>query len=170
MKLKNIFLLVTLGMAALHAQAQWSWIEKDGSRVFSDTPPSSEVAEKDIIKRPDHFSNQTAQPLAPPSATTEEVKTTETPKKEAPSAQDKELEAKKKKADEELAVKKQEEEKKIAAIRAENCTRAKKSLQQLDSGMRMAELNDKGERIIMDDKKKAIEKSRVQKIITSECK
>jgi Domain of unknown function (DUF4124) len=34
------------------AHAQWSWKDKDGSRVFSDQPPPPGVAEKDILKRP----------------------------------------------------------------------------------------------------------------------
>ena len=40
----------------------------------------------------------------------------------------------------------------------------------LDSGMRMARTNDKGEREVLDDAQRADELKRVNAIIASECK
>ena len=86
------------------------------------------------------------------------------------SGKDAELEAKKKKADEEEAAKKKVEEEKVAKNKAENCTRAKTGLATLQSGVRMSEVNAKGEREVFDDAKRAQETKRAQDVIDSNCK
>ena len=40
----------------------------------------------------------------------------------------------------------------------------------IDSGMRMARMNDKGEREVLDDAQRAAELKRVNAIIASDCK
>ncbi len=94
------------------------------------------------------------------------------PKASAPklSGKDAELEAKKKKADDEEAAKKKAEEEKVSKTKAENCERAKTGLATLQSGVRMASVNAKGEREIFDDAKRASETKRVQEVIDDSCK
>ncbi|MCV4821122.1 hypothetical protein OFM15_34105, partial [Escherichia coli] len=67
------------------------------------------------------------------------------PAKPAAPAVDKELEARKKKEEQEKEAKRRAEEEKLAKARAENCARARSYLQSLESGMRIARTNDKGE-------------------------
>ena len=62
------------------------------------------------------------------------------------------------------------EEARVAQVRAENCARAKQAKASLDSGVRMAVTNAKGEREIMDDAARAAESKRIQGIIASDCK
>ena len=47
-----IITLALLSVLPLTASAQWSWIDKEGRRVFSDRAPPGDVPEKDIRKRP----------------------------------------------------------------------------------------------------------------------
>ncbi|MEO8153210.1 MAG: hypothetical protein ABI605_09095 [Rhizobacter sp.] len=81
-----------------------------------------------------------------------------------------ELEAKRRKAAEEETAKRKAEEEKMNAARAENCQRAKAQLRALEDGMRMASVNAKGEREILDDKGRADESKRARDIIGSDCK
>ena len=83
---------------------------------------------------------------------------------------DKAAEQKAKQAEAAEAAKRKEIEAKNAAVQAENCRRANEAKASLSSGMRIAKLNDKGERIVLDDKARAEEMKRADDIIASECK
>ena len=52
----------------------------------------------------------------------------------------------------------------------DNCSRARSHLATLESGMRIARTNEKGEREIMDDKARADEMQRTRQIMASECR
>ena len=85
------------------------------------------------------------------------------------SGKDQELEAMKKKADMLDETKKQAEAEKFAKARAENCERAKKAQASLNSGIRIATTNAKGEREYMDDGARSAETKRLQLIADSDC-
>lgn len=168
-----------LALTAVTASAQWQWVEKDGRKIFSDRAPPAGIAEKDILKRPPGVTRASAAAVIVPAGTeavagTKPVAAPALPasKASAPklSGKDAELEAKKKKADEEEATKKQAEEEKVAKVKAENCGRAKTGLATLQSGVRMSEVNAKGEREVFDDAKRALETKRAQEVIDSSCK
>ena len=171
---KNVFtLLLAVASAsfAVNAFAQWQWLEKDGRKVFSDRSPPAEIPDKDILKRPpgatrtalatDTSANTAGAPASAPIA-----------KASAPklSGKDAELEAKKKKAEDDEAAKRKAEDEKLAKAKAENCERAKSGMATLQSGVRMASTNAKGEREIYDDAKRQSETKRTQEIIDSSCK
>lgn len=150
------------------ASAQWVW--KEGERkVFSDTPPPASVADKNIIKRP---GGNSAPMAAPPAA---ETPTEGAAAAAAPAATpqvprvDKELEAKKKQAEQAEEARKKAEEQRVAQARAENCDRARKAKGTMESGVRLATTNAKGEREIMDDKARAAEARRLDDIMRSDC-
>ena len=83
---------------------------------------------------------------------------------------DKELEEKTKKAEAEQKAKEAAEAAKIAKAKAESCARAREGKATIDSGIRLAKVNAKGEREIMDDAARAAEQKRVQSVIDSDCK
>ncbi len=83
---------------------------------------------------------------------------------------DKELEEKTRRAEEAEKAKRAAEEQKIAQAKADNCQRARQGKATLDSGIRVARLNDKGEREIIDDQTRAAEQLRMQSVIDSDCK
>ncbi|AYQ29467.1 MULTISPECIES: DUF4124 domain-containing protein [unclassified Polaromonas] len=178
MDLKLVSRTLLLALAGVSftipALAQWQWIDKDGRKVYSDRSPPADIQEKNILKRP-AGSRMVAAPVAPEDSAAAPAPAGAAPKPNAGTApklsgKDTQLEAKKKQADEEEAAKKKADEEKVAKARADNCERAKKAQANLQAGVRMAAVNAKGEREIMDDNAKAAETKRVQAIIDSDCK
>ncbi|MGE0430164.1 DUF4124 domain-containing protein [Hydrogenophaga sp.] len=165
-------LLLTSSMAAM---AQWQWIDSTGRKVFSDTAPPASVPDKNIIKSP---GAPRTPPVAAPTAAPEgdaapSTSTTAAPTP-APAAPqlptvDKELEAKKKQAEQAEEARRKAEEQRVAQARAKNCAIARKAKSTMDSGVRLATTNAKGEREVMDDKTRAAESRRMDEIIRSDC-
>ena len=62
------------------------------------------------------------------------------------------------------------EEEKLATQRRQNCDRARSHLAALDSGQRIARVNDKGEREILDDRQRAAEVQRAREVMSSDCR
>jgi hypothetical protein len=151
-------------LLAVPAQAQWKWRDKNGQTQYSDLPPPAGIADSDILQRP----NPT-QRLAPAGAMPASGAASGAPAL-APKGNDPELEAKRRKAEQEVAAKKKAEDEKVAIAKADNCLRAKAQMRTLDSGVRIARTNDKGEREFMDDSARAAEGKRTQDIIASDCK
>jgi len=151
--------------ASMAASAQYQWIDKDGRRVFSDRPPPADVPAKNILSQPrgSHIGNMAAPAQQVPAPETAQ------PPASAPSGVDQALEQKKKQAEDAEAAKKKAEEEKIAAQKADNCKRAMNAKATLDSGVRVARTNAKGEREFLDDKERASENRRLQEIIASDC-
>ena len=151
--------LVLFGALALSANAQWQWLDSGGRKVFSDRPPTQEIPEKNILKRP-AVSAHTATTSATPAGSAMPPK---------PSGKDPELEKKKAQAETAEAAKKQAEEQKNASIKAENCERAKRAQAALQSGVRIAQVNAQGEREFMSDETREAETQRTQSIVASNC-
>ena len=176
--MKHIRLLfsATTALSALFictaSLAQYQWIDANGRKVFSDQPPPASVPAKKVVQQP----GKTAPAAASAEADVDSpAKTDAAP---APAAQaaskakavDKELEAKKKAADDELATKKKAEQEAQVKAKIENCARAKSAKAGLDSGIRIVQINGKGEREVMDDAARTAEAKRVQGIIAEDCK
>ena len=177
----NIYriLLLTLSLAwSMSAVAQYQWVDKDGRKVYSDRPPPSEIPQKNIVAQPGGARSGSAaaiaddatglrDPLAPGSAAS------------APKpglgvlkigGTDKDLEAKKKEADDAEAARKKADADKQAKVRENNCKLAKQGMSTMDSGMRLAQIDAKGERVILDDNARAAEVKRYQAVINTDCK
>jgi len=168
--MKNMLALV-VGMACLApltAPAQWQWIDGNGRKVFSDRAPPADTPEKNILKQPGGRPLAAA-PASPPvtASAVAQPGSKDVPKL---SGKDKELEAKKKQAEAAEADKKKNEEVKLTATRAENCARAQQSKAAMDSGQRIARMNEKGEREFMDDAARSAETQRLQGIIETDCR
>jgi hypothetical protein len=151
-----------LAGAAPPAQAQWKWRDKTGQINASDRPPSLEVPEKDILARPTPDAKRV--PAVVASAASAAVLGRAAP------AGDRELEARKRGAEQEQASKAKAEEERLANQRAENCRRARTHMNALDSGQRIARINDKGEREVLDDRARADEMRQAREVIASECR
>ena len=160
-----IMLAFLLGAAlAVPAQAQWKWVDKDKRVQYSDLPPPPGVAEQDILQRPRGAERPAAAAPAPASAPASSAP------RLAPKMTDPELEAKRKKTEQEEAAKKKAEQERIAAVKADNCTRAQAQMRALESGVRIAKTNAKGEREVLDDAGRADEVKRTKAMVSSECK
>jgi hypothetical protein len=160
-------LAATLAVGAALAQTgTWKYRDAQGRIVVSDLPPPAGVQDKDIIERPTTVVRRPAPP--PPAAPTA---ATAAGAGNAPAAAvDPELEARRKKAADEQQAQQKAQQEKDAAQRAENCGRARQHLAALNDGMRIARVNDKGEREILDDKGRAEEMQRARQVIASDCK
>lgn len=155
--------------------AQYQWIDANGRKVFSDQPPPASVPAKKIVQQPGKNTTPTAISTEADTDTNAKAVAAPTAAPSAPAAAkvkpvDKELEAKKKQADDELDAKKKVEQEAQTKAKIENCARAKSAKAGLDSGLRISQINAKGEREVMDDATKAAEIKRIQGIIESDCK
>ncbi len=156
---RNLFVaaLCTFGLAA---QAQWQWVDNAGRKVFSDQAPPPDIPLKNIVKQPGKSAATSVEaPSAPASAATPQL-----------SNDDKELLAKKKKADSEAMARIKEEADSLSKIKATNCEKAKANQALLDSGVRMAVTNAKGEREFLDDAARAAEQRRIRTVMETNCK
>ena len=166
-----VALLVVLaaGVVALPAEAQWKWRDKSGHVQYSDLPPPVGTADQDILARPSPTMRRAAPSMTatPQLAAASAVASASAPRNTV----DSELEAKRKKAEADAAAKTKADQDRNAALRAENCTRAKAQMTTLDSGIRLAQTNPKtGEREFLDDKQRADESRRTREVIAENCK
>ena len=83
---------------------------------------------------------------------------------------DRELEARKRATELEQAAKAKAEHERLATQRADNCRRARGHLAALESGQRMARVNDKGEREVLDDRGRADEARLARDVVASDCR
>jgi hypothetical protein len=157
--------LLTLSLSN-GAWAQWKWKDKSGHTQYSDLPPPPSVGDQDILQRPVGSTRRSAPAFvaAPASAATSSPVAASGAAKVEP-----ELEAKRRKAEQEEAARKKAEEEKMKLARADNCQRAKVQLRTLDEGTRMARINAKGEREVLDDKARAEETKRTREVISADC-
>jgi len=173
MKLAHALVLGFACALPLAASAQWQWVDSAGKTVFSDQPPSLDVPEKNILRRPagrsaPRVNTDAASPAsADATAAASPPATASGPK---PTGVDKELEEKARKAAEAEKAKKAAEEAKIAKARADNCVQARQSKATFDSGIRVARVNASGEREFLDDAQRAAEVKRAQAAIDRDCK
>jgi hypothetical protein len=168
MKAVRLALLSLACLVPLAASAEWQWLDKQGRRVFSDQPPPPDIAPDRILKQ----AGQRGAVLPPATP----VATTAPPAANAgvdpalkPSGKDKVLEEKRRQAEAAEAAKRKDEESKIAAQRADNCGRARAAKTAYVSGQRIAIVNDKGEREIIDDTRRATEIKRLDEVIARDC-
>lgn len=152
------------------AFAQWQWLDKDGRPVFSDRAPPPNIPEKSVLQRPGRTPalSDANSAISPDKQVAAPAQTAVS----APSASgiDKDLAEKKKKAQAEENAKRKAETDRMNTAKADNCKRARASKAGLDSGVRIARTNLKGEREFLDDAARAVESKRVQTIIDTDCK
>jgi len=151
------------------ACAQWSWTDANGRKVFSDRPPPSDVPDSHILSAP--LAKPTAVlPVAPPAASSQAVNSGTSPAANSKAdAATKQLEEKKKQAEAAEKAKEKQEQLQAAAIKAENCNRAKTGLANLETGAPLRSMNSKGERVFMDENMRSQERSRLQQALNTNC-
>jgi hypothetical protein len=169
-----LLLGAVLLLTAPTAHAQWKWRDKNGRVTASDLPPPRDIPDKDVLQRPGSPAGR-----VPPAAETAAAPAASAPVAGAaasavaiatPPAAETELDKRIKAAEQEKAAKAKAEERKVAAQRADNCSRARTQLATLESGQRLARVNTKGEREYLDDQTRASEASRARELIASNCR
>ena len=147
------------------AEAQWKWRDSRGQIHISDIPPPRDIPDKDVLQRPEPTVRNEPRPrrLPPASAATAAVRPAKAPV-------DPELEERRKRTEQEQAARAEADKQKAAAVRKDNCQRAREQLATLDSGLRIARVKADGEREILDDEQRAKEAQRARDAIASECR
>ncbi len=156
-----LMLASVLALTTQPAQAQWKWRDKNGQITASDLPPPRDIADKDVLQKPDLTVRRSA-PAAPVAASA----AASAPR----AAGDPQLEARKRAGEQEQQTKVQADEDRLKLQRAENCRSARGHATALESGQRIARTNEKGEREVLDDKGRAEEMRRAREVIASDCK
>lgn len=144
------------------AEAQWKWRDSRGQIHISDIPPPRDIPDKDVLQRPE----VTVRKAAPAPAAVASAAASAPAK--APV--DAELEERRKRTEQEQAARTEADKQKAAAVRKDNCQRAREQLATLDSGQRIARVKADGEREILDDEQRAKESRRAREAIASECR
>ena len=149
------------GSAAM-AQAKYVWIDAQGVKQFSDTPPPGDIPEKNILKTPRRSgaapTTSTPAPAASDAASANAAKA-------PPSLSDKEADYKKRKAEQAEKDKKAADDAKQKQARADNCEQAKRNLAALNSGVRMSTTDKDGQRSYLTDDQHAQETARAQQAV-----
>jgi Domain of unknown function (DUF4124) len=157
-----------LVLVSLPAEAQWKWRDKGGHVQYSDLPPPAGTPDQDILARPNtQRRSAITSPFLPASAASA-LSAASNPLR--PRMVEPELDAKLKKAEADQAAKVKADEERVAVAKADNCAHARTQLRTLDSGVRLARSNEKGEREILDDKQRADETKRAKDAIAADCK
>lgn len=155
--------IVALAAALSPAWAQYVWRDKSGRTNYSDLPPPSDVPDKNIVRRP--TVGAAARPPAAPAAASAAASAAS-----ASRGVDAEIEARRVRTEQEKAARTKADEERVAAQRAENCQRARQQLAMLDSGQRVARVDESGARIILDDAGRAAEAAAARRVIDSDCR
>jgi hypothetical protein len=144
--MKRILALACALAVSTGAVAQlYKWVDKDGRVTYSDQPPPSLQSKQ--------LNLGSSLPAAPQRSAL---------------ARDKELEKSRLDAKEKSKV--ADEAGKKAQVDQENCTRAKAYLRTMTDGGRITTYDEKGERILMDDKQIEVERAKAQKDVDEACK
>ena len=149
------------------ALAQWKWRDKNNQVQYSDLPPPQGVPEASVLQRPAAAKRHLLPAAAASSAQAAALAASGlAPMKGVEPT----LEAKLRKEEQEKVAKAKAEADKAAAQKADNCNRARLQLRGLDEGARVARINAKGERELLDDKGRAEEAARSRETINVDCK
>lgn len=143
------------------AHAQYSWIGENGVRHFSDRPPPPSTPPHKILKVPGRTAYTPPPPDAPAAAPAAS--------KAAPTVAERELEYKermKKREEQEMKDARQAERQRDIAQR---CAWARTARAQIESGIRISNVDPQGERRFASDEERAAQLAQANRIL-AECR
>ena len=146
--------------------AQYVWVDEKGVKQFSDQPPPPGVPKNRILKGP-------GAKTAPQAASSESQASAPAPPAASASAPlsiaERNAEFNKRRQEQAEKEKKQADDASRAEAKRKNCARAREFQQSLDSGTRISQFDDAGNKGFMSDDQRA-QASRENKQILAECK
>lgn len=161
----RVSILLAAVFLCASAWAQFQWIDASGQHVFSDQPPPANIPDENIIKSSDQYlKTQNTSPTATARQAAESAAGAAKNEAQKQQAEQEAREAQEKEQQEQ-----QEQQKQLQALREDNCRRAQAARRNLESGRRLAQVNEKGERSIMSDAQRAAELRRADEIIADNC-
>ncbi|MGH8765232.1 MAG: DUF4124 domain-containing protein [Burkholderiales bacterium] len=155
--MKKAFALCAFVLACGSAQAQIKcWNDANGKRVCGDVPP--------VGARP-----TTIQGTAPSGSSLPSPAGKSDAKKGPLTPAEQEQEYRKRKIEEAKAAEKSGQEQKEAAAKKANCNGAKEQVRNLESGQRQVRIDDKGERVFLDDAQVAQDLAKARQVQQEWC-
>lgn len=180
------FVLATsfaLALVPSVAQAQYQWKDDNGNMVYSDRPPPASVKPAQVVRAPapkvvtkedaskDAAAAGKQAATDPVAAAAARLKAgTAVASNAAPSVADKDLESKKKALEAEQADKKRQADTEREARNKAACDDNRASVRTLESGMRVATTNAKGEREFLSDEQRTKRLADLKKELSTNCK
>lgn len=166
-------LLLALAAPALPSHAQYMWLDEKGMKQLSDQPPPPSVPQNRILKQPRGQAGPTSIPAGPPTApaapadgAAPDAADPAQPKaKRPPTLAERNADFAKRKAESQEAEQKAAQEAARKAEQAANCDSARSNQAALDSGTRMTEFDQNGQRVFLSDEQRAERSRRNQKIL-----
>lgn len=153
-------------LAAPLAHAQYSWIDDNGTRVFSDRPPPPGTPANRILKSPRPSlppPDTQVQPAAPASTATPA-----TAAAAPPSLADRDADFRKRQAQRQADEQKSQQDAARRADNQERCQSIRQEQAQLASGARIGQVGSTGERGFLTDEDRARRMARTQQQL-AEC-
>lgn len=163
-RFKRFTLAVLLASCAGVASAQYVWLNEQGVKQYSDTPPPTSVPNSKILKSPKEL-----KPASAPAKVTEEASEADTAKKGPQTTAEKNADFNKRKLEKADKDKEAEQKTKLAADKKKNCEQASNYKRVLDSRIRISRVDPSGERSYMSDEERAKEASNNNRAM-DECK
>ena len=162
--MKQFSMAISLALCvALPASAQmYKWVDSDGKVQYSDKPPPSNIKTEKL--------REPARAASTPSASEAKSAAKKDAAKAGPkTAAEQEQAFRKRQLD--AAKAQEEDQKKQAQVRdkAENCRRAKEAAANLQIGGRQVRVDEKGERVFLDDQQIAQEMAKAQQEAAAAC-
>lgn len=144
----SLIACMAIAFATTAAAQVFQWKDANGKTIFSDKPPPSDAKQK-----------RTIVPNAVKASATSPQKT----------LAEKDLEFRKRQKETQEQSAKHEEEQKTLAEKKERCDNMRRHAQALDSGVRIARTNDKGERYFLSDDQRQEELAKTRQSMESGC-
>jgi hypothetical protein len=155
--MRNFVLILLLAAVASVASGQaYKWRDSTGRIQYSDTPPPPGAKDVQQLRK------SAPTPTAPaPGATGSDA---------AKSVADQDAEFRKRQVEKQEAEAKQAKAAEEAQLNARNCATAKGQLAAVETGGRLVRLNERGERITLDDSERERARQEAAKAIETWCK
>lgn len=154
-RLAGIALLCCAGVA----QAQFVWIAPNGTRQYSDQPPPPGTPPSKILKAP----GRAPVSLEPPPAAEPAPLPAARPK--APTLAEREADYRKRMTQRDEAERKLAAETQAAAAQAEYCREMRKSKRMAESGIRISEVGEDGQKRFITDSERAQRTASIDKAL-----
>ncbi len=146
--MKRIALAAAMLLAAFVAQAQiYQWQDEKNTTVISDRPPPANVTGARKIEAD----------AAPGSDASDET------------LADREMAFRKRQKESQEGAEQADKDQRLAALKKENCENARRSLQLLESGERVAMRDSKGERYYLDEAQRTHEIAKLRQDVQANC-
>jgi len=153
--MRQLLTIVSMLMLTMAAQAGVTrWVDTEGKVHYSDQPPPPTAKSQ---KNLDLKNNPTLPQAVPDSKGGEK------------SLAEKDLESRKRKVQAEESAAKQAKEQEEAKNRKANCEQARNRLQAMQEGQRISKFDEKGERVFLEDKDRALAIEDAKKVADSWC-